>query len=369
VRRKVWLVLGLAGAALLLLGYGNRDLLAFAVAAVRLRPDGAFREAAAPAAPDYADPAHWAALPERSDAADLALPGAAEDAQASASADVFFLHPTTYYRSGWNQPLADADSNRITDEFVLRNQASAFASCCRIYAPRYRQAVMFAFFPGSGGDGAAALELAYRDVEAAFDYFIEHWNQGRPFILAGHSQGALHGERLLERRISGTPLRERLVAAYLLGHRISKGELARRAPDVPVCASPTDARCLVSWNSVGPRARTLGYSSDVVCVNPLTWRADSEPAPHARNLGALSFERMDVTDAASLRGPWDPRIEPGAADAACREGRLLVSELRSPRFASRSMSRDAYHIHDFNLFYLNLRAGARERVTAYLGGS
>jgi hypothetical protein len=364
--RRALLWTGIALGACAVLGYLNRDLLAFVVTGFRLRPDTPFDRSAAPPAPEYANPDHWAALPERDDPADFAPPADASQALRPPPADVFFIGPTTYYGSGWNQPIGDADSNRITDEFVMRNQASAFSGCCRVYAPRYRQAVMFAFFDPSDG-GASALDLAYSDIERAFDDFIEHRSEGRPFILAGHSQGALHGERLLERRISRSPLRERLVAAYLLGQRISRKQLAERAPDIAVCDSATAAHCLVSWNSVGPRARSFGFSDDGVCVNPLSWRDDGAAAGHALNLGALSFDRMDVTDAASLHGPWDPRIEPAVADAQCDAGRLLIREMRSQRFASRSMSRDSYHIHDFNLFYMNVRANARERVAAFVG--
>ena len=117
-----------------------------------------------------------------------------------------------------------------------------------------------------------------RMCERAFDYFIEHYNQGRPFILAGHSQGSVHVRTLLEKRITGTPLRERLVAAYPIGFSIDREAMAKAVPDVPVCESAEQIGCVVSWNAVGPDAAPWGDPRKNICVNPLTWRTDGAAA-------------------------------------------------------------------------------------------
>src|SRR4029079_313076 len=95
-------------------------------------------------APDYSLTASWAALPDREDAADVVPSGAAQDRQSSAEVDVFFVHPTTFFgTTGWNQALDDSSTNQLTDMFVLRGQAAVFNGCCKIYAPRYRQATIY----------------------------------------------------------------------------------------------------------------------------------------------------------------------------------------------------------------------------------
>ncbi|GIR73695.1 MAG: hypothetical protein CM15mP76_04220 [Prochlorococcus sp.] len=76
-------------------------------------------------------------------------------------------------------------------EIMLGNQASAFNGSCNIYAPEYRQATYFSFFD-KDDNGKKALDLAYEDIENAFNYFLEFFNNGKPFIIAAHSQGALH---------------------------------------------------------------------------------------------------------------------------------------------------------------------------------
>jgi hypothetical protein len=100
---------------------------------------------------------------------------------------VFYIHPTTYIsRNGWNAPLDDRKANAETDEWVLPAQAGAFNSCFRVFVPRYRQATIASFYD-TEGNGDQALDLAYEDVARAFENFLQNRNEGRPFILAGHS--------------------------------------------------------------------------------------------------------------------------------------------------------------------------------------
>jgi hypothetical protein len=295
-----------------------------------------------------------------------------QDLQASASVDVFFVHPTTYYkRERWNQPLDDAAANQLTDLFVLRAQASVFNSCCRIYAPRYRQATSYSFMDHSGS-GAAALELAYHDVERAFDYYISNYNHGRPFILAGHSQGSLHVRTLLEKRISGSALRKRLVVAYPIGWSIDAVAMAAVVPDVPVCRSAEQTSCVASWNAIGPKAERFGDTRQTICVNPLTWRADDVAAPRTLNIGAVGYAGTFQGRLADLRSlPQEfidarPVLETAVADAQCVDGMLLVTQIHSQLYAARPMGRDNYHIYDYSLFHMNLRRNAQMRVAQFL---
>ncbi|NJN51129.1 MAG: DUF3089 domain-containing protein [Gammaproteobacteria bacterium] len=178
--KKFLIVLAIVIVVLAALAYFNRSSLGFLAMMVMLEPDHAFVDAPAPTAPDYALPKHWAALPTREDLADTLPAADVVDIQTTSPVDVFFVHPTTYYSSAtWNQPLDDVTANAITDGAVMRGQASAFNSAGAIYAPRYRQATLYSFMDDSG-NGEAALALAYSDVLAAFDYYVEHFNNGRP---------------------------------------------------------------------------------------------------------------------------------------------------------------------------------------------
>jgi len=357
-----------AGAAAFL----YRDEIGMMMAFNRLKPEHSFAAAPPPLAPDYSLAASWGALPDRADAADVVPNAEVQDRQATAEVDVFFVHPTTFFgTAGWNQSLDDTSTNQLTDTFVLRGQASVFNGCCRIYAPRYRQATIYSFMDGSGS-GKAALQLAYEDVERAFDYFIEHYNQGRPFILASHSQGSVHVRTLLERRITGPALRERLVAAYPIGFGINREEMAKAVPDVPVCESAEQIGCVVTWNAVGPKAQPWGDPRKNICVNPLTWRADGAAAEASLNLGGVAYPGTFEGTLADVKGvPEDfiaakPVLETAVADAQCVDGMLLVKEIHSKNYAARPMGRDNYHIYDYNLFHMNLRRNVEQRVAAYL---
>ena len=197
-------------------------------------------------------------------------------------------------------------------------------------------------------------------MRAAFRFFLERHSRGRPFILAGHSQGSVLAARLLEQEIAGTALRERLVAAYLIGAPIT----AARSLGVPVCAAPEATGCLVAWNARGPRFAGSVFDFHVegerVCVNPLTWRSDEAPAGAEQNLGAVFLDAGDGTPL------------PGFADAQCRGGVLIVSTLGDPPrdFMSRLLDfvigPENYHPIEYQLYYMNLRSNAEARVAAYL---
>ena len=338
------------GAAALLF----RDALQGALMAYMLQPSTSFADTDPPPAPDYASSGHWAALPEREDAADITPTDAVQDNQAHAEADVFFIHPTTFYEdSGWNQDLADQATNDITDQAVMRNQASVFNSCCSIYAPRYRQATLYSFFDREGG-GQEAIDFAYQDVARAFRHYLDHYNQGRPFILAGHSQGALHADTLLREELQGSSAAERLIAAYPIGYYLSGDS------GFPVCESAEQTGCQVTWNALSPEAERFDDVADPICVNPLTWQADDTYADFSANLGAVNYGFGDEEE------PPTDVFEPGIADAQCIDGALVVTEIRSEHYPPFTPGDTDYHVYDYNLFHMNLRANAEARVRAFL---
>ncbi|MEY2646843.1 MAG: hypothetical protein RL158_819, partial [Bacteroidota bacterium] len=155
--------------------------------------------------PDYSQLAYWAAHPDKRDPSDSLPKPLKKDFQASDKADVFFVYPTSYLDtnkpSGWNASLKDAKLNLYTDYTSILNQASIFNQAGKIYAPRYRQAHIKAYSPVNYADtlkALAAFELAYQDVKAAFEYYLAHYNNGKPIIIASHSQGSTHSKRLLK---------------------------------------------------------------------------------------------------------------------------------------------------------------------------
>ena len=330
-------------------------------------------DAAPPPAPDYARADAWAAWPDRPSGADAVAPGLPPSRLAEADkVDVFFIHPTTYLTGSAHNARYDEPGLTSTQiqEGVLRFQASVFNACCRIYAPHYRQAALSAFWSLGEADATAAYELAYQDVLRAFDYYVAHENRGRPFILASHSQGSLHALRLLQERIAGGPLRQRLVAAYVIGYYVPE-DIERLG--IAVCDAPTQTGCLVDWNTVkegvtggereesryiwwdGRYQHTAGLR--MVCVNPLNWRSGGSAGPEL-NLGALPGVRSG-----GALVPTVPHLTGAQCDGALLHIDIPLAKRRG--FANPLTLFGSYHVYDYNVFYTNIRVNAEERVQAY----
>lgn len=339
-------------------------------------PDKSFDEMERPPAPDYADPQAWAALPDVEDAADLFPTGTdIPEAQTMAAADVFYLHPTTY-RGGenWNQDIAMAEVNTWTDISVIARQASALNGCCKIYAPRYRQATM-ASLGAKDDSGMKAYALAYQDVLKAWQHYLAHWNNGRPFIIVSHSQGTLHAVKLLEEEIDGTPEAERMIAAYVVGIGINEGLFGRTLKTVTRCQGPTDTGCVISWNTYArdgtPQAGVerlkqryrdrFGTSDgeDVICWNPVGMSDKEGEIPGERNIGALAGKPGTTPLPALIEG----------SGANCSDGTLYTDMPDKERIELVLFGGGNLHMHDFDLFYGNIRANAVARTEAYLAKS
>ena len=331
---------------LIVLGFLGRGYLGMIAMTHFMEPDQTYSQDRVPNAPDYAEEANWAALPHREDMADVTPSSEISDNQDVARVDVFFVHPTTYVSSeGWNQPMGHQGADKRTDEWVMRDQASVFNGCCKIYAPRYRQATLFSFQDQSGS-GEQSLDLAYTDVKRAFYFFIENYNLGRPFIVASHSQGSLHLDRLLKEEVATSELFSRMIVAYPVGFSVDGSN------GVPICGGADQINCQVSWNANTTDAVVKLAKAGDVCVNPISWRADSKSALASDNLGSVTFSS-------------EGGIDLGVADAKCSEGSLIVSEVVSERYDSIPFGPGNYHMYDYSFFYMNIRENLEERLATY----
>lgn len=301
---------------------------------------------------DYANLANWAAWPERKDVADSLATPELFDVQDTARVDVFFLHPTTYIKKGkwWNADLTDEELNKNTDNSSILYQASIFNGAGRVYAPRYRQAHIKAYFVKEKDKAVAeqAFELAYKDIERAFSYYLEHENNGRPIIIAAHSQGTTHGMRLVKQFFDGKPLHKQLVAAYLVGLPV----LNNYFENIKVCTSPEENGCICAWQTFrkGYYPKFQPPGSPVMAVNPLTWTNLPDYAPKTLNQGAI-LRKFN-------------QIFPQLADAQVHDGLLWIHKPKFP--GSFFVWTPKYHIADYNLFYMNVRSNAIARAAHFL---
>ena len=329
-------------------------------------PKGHFEPAKAGSGPDYASAINWLARPGMADdPAEWRPAGAMTNGTGDAA--VFYIHPTTYlYADRWNAPLEPGGDTELRTRLFVQSQASAFNQAGETWAPRYRQAAYGAFLLKSG-DAEKALDFAYRDVTAAFDQFVKEAGD-RPIILAGHSQGALHLERLLREKIAGKPIAKRIVAAYVVGWPIStSADLP--ALGMPACTAPDEAHCILSWMTYGDPPnpdfifhewnKTKGFNGgerrqeDTLCVNPITG-VENGAAAQQGNPGTL-IPTADMTDAS---------LQPGAVGAHCEKG-LLILDGMPPQLGSFVLPGNNYHVYDYALFWGAIRADAQRRLAAW----
>ena len=336
------------------------------------KPDHGWDLARKAPAPDYATLDAWAARPEKPEAAAFVPAGVAAPA-GDRAVDVFFVHPTGYLNGGdWNSPLNPVSRTEENTKWMMANQASAFNGCCTIYAPRYREASIFRYLSAPPDIAEKAMDFAYADVVRAFDYFLEHASQGRPFIIASHSQGTTHAFRLLKERIDGTPLAGRLVAAYLIGSRVLDTE-ADALKTVKVCDSATQTGCLVHWATWGEGGKSpIDIPGKLVCVNPLTWKRDggrAEAAVHKGGVPATGKFSVELWGDDSPQGVvFEPLKAPVPQHtwAECRDGVLRVADQTGSPFGALDLGGKNYHGLDYPLFHLDVRMNAQARVAAYL---
>ena len=319
-----------------------------------------------PPAPDYSKVAAWAHLPKRS------------AALTTRRADVFFIHPTTFDGGkDWNGPIADRKSAGLLSRVMLPNYAGPFAANARVFAPRYRQASLYTSL-SLFDDAIEARQFAYADVAAAFGYFIDHLNAGRPIIIVGVEQGGFLAQRLMSEAVVKSPaLKARLAGVYLIDTVVPAVDYGPGAP-IPACPRRNQAGCVVAWISVRRgdfvRAQRLLSRALVwndkgalegmagrpaLCVNPLLGAVTDEDAPARLNLGAANATGLE----------WGAR--PGfmvrQVEAQCIGGVLRVSKPRSASLQPSGGWAERRRAPGYNLFYADLEADSAARIAALIG--
>lgn len=325
-----------------------------------INPRTPFQTYQPPPPPDYAALSSWAAWPA---------------APSAANADIFYVHSTTYYdRSGWNAPATDPDAAELVDRVALPNEAGPFYGLGNLYAPRYRQATLYAFFTNKD-DGREARQTAYRDIRRAFETYLAQREEERPIILAGYGQGGLHVIRLLQEFFEAKPLGRYLAAAYVIDQAAPVDMNAASLREIAPCAQAEAIRCIASWNAFTAdldreilRAKTRSMVWNVfgrlvptegrplICVNPISWRADGDYATPSRHLGGAPAAGLELGE--------DPVTTPHAVGARCEDGVLITDQPRVRHLRRKTMFGGKWKIQNYNLFYEDIRSNAALRLAA-----
>lgn len=295
---------------------------------------------------DYSDPNHWLSLPETPEK----------------TVDVIFLYPTVYgtmTEAAEDMAYIDDMPMRIGAELSAATQASVFAESCNLFIPYYRQFTVDALLDMDENYPQLMDYCVSQDIYRMLDYYFTYENQGRPFFLAGHSQGSMWLTFVLEDYMAKHPeYLENMVAAYLIGYSVTESYLARN-PHLKFAEGADDTGVIVSYNTEGPGNKNqfnCVVQEGAVSINPINWKRDDSYASVEENLGSLN------TEGEIGPGIADARIDPERGVVIC-ESVEAVPELQAAM--AEFFGPESYHLQDYSLYYGNLQKNIADRIAAF----
>lgn len=292
---------------------------------------------------DYSDSKNWAVLPSFSNEQ---LKSYIKDSTWIKKADVFYVYPTLFIDKKdtlWNIDLNEIEQRKKVLNQAVKFQASAWAESGRLFVPFYRQAHIRSYRLLNQG-GKEALLLAYSDIKEAFAYYLKNYNQGRPIILAGHSQGSTHLSLLLKEFFDGSSLQKQLVAAYLPGIGIERSMFL----SLNLMKNPSENYGFVTWNTFKKRINkekyTRWYKGKLV-INPVTWDL-SQYAEKSKHKGFLF---------------WNSKMYRESFSTNLIDGAIWITTPNFP-FKYLAARMDDFHLGDVNLFWEDIRVNSKIRL-------
>ena len=307
---------------------------------------------------DYSDENNWVHLPENTDKA----------------VDTFFIYPTVYVNPEPGAPeivSVDDSAFRLDVSEYYFEAPELFDEMTNLFEPFYRQSNLCAL---SGKTPEEIIEFQFReqrtDIYAALDYFFEHYNNGRPFILAGHSQGSLMLKiALCDYFREHSEYLERMVAAYAVGFSVTTDDL-KTNPALKFAEACDDTGVIVSWNTEGPENKNEKNTvvlENAISINPLNWKRDDTYAPASENLG----DRTQVIDSEGHEGFIVNK--PGLADAQIdlERGVVVCTTLEEHYVKSEPGVDNVFgpaslHECDYSAYWENIRENVYKRIDAFL---
>ena len=338
----------------------KKKILTFAITAVIVFSFAACASADnADKTPDYSQKASWYKMPE-----------------ITKDVDTFYINSTVYFFDSLKEdspeyaPLDNAEMLEGFEEEYM-SQASAYEDSTNVFVPYYRQAgmrVMKKSWLETGDVDAAISKMPYSDITAALDYYFENCNGGRPFIIAGHSQGSAITRLVLKKYFKEHPdYYKRMIAAYAIGYSITKDDL-KAYPHLKFATGESDTGVIISWNTEGKEnvegnVKTAALLPGAISINPLNWKLDDTYAPASENLGSLTAN--EKTGA--------PEIGDIGADAqiVLSRGTILTNAKPDPmseeaaKITAEYFGPGARHENDYTFYYNNIKDNVAKRIAAY----
>lgn len=306
----------------------------------------AFCSLASAQEPDYADAGSWAYW----------------RVGESKPADLFIVCPTVDLGTGGNKNMSLADNETKKNFYgALNMERGIYEQHCRMYAPYYRQAVL-ADYDLPAKEAEPYFDLAYSDVRAAFMHYMQHENNGRPFVLSGFSQGAEMCLRLLKEFGAADFVQDNMVACYAIGWRFTPQE-AEQYPYIRPAQSADDLGTVIMFNSEAAEVTEslmVPQGTKSFCINPLNWRTDEKAAAKTLNAGAC------FTDYSGSITREVPQLTGCYIDT--ERGVLKVTDVDKKDYPPvLSVFTDGvYHLYDYQFFYRNLQQNVNLRIKTFM---
>lgn len=308
------------------------------------------------AAPDYSNKDSWYKIPE-----------------ITKDVDTFFIYPTEYMGLNEGDPdyatLDNAEMRTgVKGDYI--GQASVYADSTNVFVPYYRQAGM----PRMGrawketGDCESAISgIPYDDITAALDYYFKNYNNGRPFIIAGHSQGSAIARLVLKKYFKEYPdYYKRMIAAYAIGYSITKDDL-KAYPHLKFATGETDTGVIISWNTedkgnVEANVSTAPLLPNAISINPINWKLDDTYASASENLGSLTANEKGEPVIANIGADAQIVLSRGTVvtNAKAEPVPEGLDEVNIAYFGP-----DGRHASDYSFYYNNIKANVAKRIAAY----
>ena len=303
---------------------------------------------------------------------------------ADAPIDCFYLYPT---QSDQPTPNANLDKDPPIRRVVVQ-QARMFSSVCDVYAPMYHQVT----YNGNQLAYNPDVETAYQSAKAGFEDYLKNYNDGRGFIMIGHSQGAAHTARLIDEMVDKDPeLRKRFVGAIAPGANIAVpiGQpIGGLFDNVPACTTVGEFGCVTAYSTYnatpGPTAQfsrlDYGYwiyteprfdssKYEAMCVNPALLDGGDGTLLPLVNYDYLTGVPAGPESAA----PWSSQPDYYRVECKSQDGAhwLNISKTNLPGDSRPDLgalvaSGSNYHVPEVNLAEGNLLTIAQKQSDAYV---
>ncbi len=284
--------------------------------------------------------------------------------------DTFYIYSTMYFGVNEGDPdYATLDNAEMLAGINIEHaiKSSVFEESTNLFIPLYRQSSMkyaAEIYQKSGTIEPALIGMPYDDITAALDYYFENFNSGRPFIIAGHSQGSAILRLVLKGYFKEHPeYYKRMVAAYAIGYSITKDDLDAN-PHMKYATGETDTGVIISWHAEGPKnveanvpIPSVAILKNGIAINPLNWKLDETYAPASMNLGSLVMcEKTGATEICNIDGDAQVCIARGTVVTNAKAVPNEMTDLAGPQ---------SYHQDDYSIFYNNIKDNVAKRIAAY----